>query len=284
MPFFLNKRDAVQHECLPAYITPDRMARIALTELKTTPKLRECTPQSLAGAIMQCAKLGLEPGSGLGHSYLIPYGKEATLIIGYRGLMDLARRSGEIEKIVSRIVYAEDDFLYEFGLEERLEHVPSKDTNRGEPVFVYAIAQFKSGTTIFEVMSVEEINKIRDRAKYTGKGTPWSDFWGEMARKTVVRRLFKYLPATILPREAHDTLNQEDRRMYRDVKLQEVSQDLLAPGRHETKKKPEPEKIEEPSTEEEWPPDVPQDMPIGMDDLAPTDEEAEAIDALFEEK
>lgn len=199
---WLTKYQNEIRRALPRHMTPDRMARIALTELRRVPKLLECDPRSFFGAVIQSAQLGLEPGSGLGHSYLLPYrnnktGKtECQLIIGYRGMIDLARRSGNLVSITARVVHAKDEFEYSYGLDEKLHHVPSSEANPGDLLYAYAVAKLKDGGVQFEVMSKSEIDKIRARSKTSSSG-PWVTDYDAMARKTVIRRLWKYLPTSV---------------------------------------------------------------------------------------
>jgi recombination protein RecT len=182
---------------LPKHLTADRMARIVLTELRRVPKLLDCEPASLMGAVMQCAQIGLEPGNGLGHAYLIPFGREVQLIIGYRGFLDLARRSGQIVSISARAVYAGDRFEYAYGLNEKLVHEPAPNRAKdAELTFVYAVASLKDGGHQFEVMSRADVEKVRAKSKSGGSG-PWKDHYEEMAKKTAIRRLFKYLPVSV---------------------------------------------------------------------------------------
>ncbi|WP_395119678.1 recombination protein RecT [Rhodanobacter sp. FW102-FHT14D06] len=207
---------------LPKHMTADRLARIALTEIRKVPKLAQCDQTSFLGAIMQVAALGLEPGGALGHAYLIPFdkrgkvggewrviGTEVQLIIGYRGMIDLARRSGQIVSLSARIVYAKDKFSYTFGLDETLEHVPYEGTDPGEMTHVYAVAKLVGGGVQFEVMSRAKVEQTRDGSqgyqaavksaeKYKkAVDSPWSNHFDEMAKKTVIRQLFKYLPVSI---------------------------------------------------------------------------------------
>ncbi|SDH86617.1 recombination protein RecT, partial [Aneurinibacillus thermoaerophilus] len=171
-----------------------RLSRIALTLIRTTPKLLECTIESLMGAVMQAAQLGLEPGL-IGHCYIIPYGKEAQFIIGYKGMIDLARRSGQIEQIYAHAVYEADHFEYELGLHPKLVHKPATG-RRGAIQYVYAVAHFKGGGYQFEVMDMEEIERRRQRSK-AAKNGPWVTDFEEMAKKTVIRHMWKYLPISI---------------------------------------------------------------------------------------
>ncbi|EOI3556579.1 recombination protein RecT [Cronobacter dublinensis] len=194
---------------LPKHMTADRLARIAMTELRKTPKLMQCDQMSFLGAIMQCAQLGLEPGGALGHAYLLPFDRrqkqgnqwvtvatEAQLIIGYRGMIDLARRSGQIVSLSARAVHENDTFSYAYGLEEKLEHVPCEDGNPGALTHVYAVARLKDGGVQFEVMSKTAVDKVRALSKSGDKG-PWVEHYEEMAKKTAIRCLFKYLPVSI---------------------------------------------------------------------------------------
>ena len=196
----LMSSPAVQQQikaALPRHMTPERMARIATTEMRKIPKLAECNPMSFLGAVIQC---GLEPGGSLGHVYLIPFGKEVQVIVGYRGMIDLARRSGQIISIDARAVYEGDQFECSLGLESKLSHVPDwNNPNRADPAklrFVYAVAKLKDGGIQFDVMSKVEVDAIRKRSKSSGSG-PWVTDYAAMALKTVVRRLFKYLPVSI---------------------------------------------------------------------------------------
>ena len=238
---------------LPKWITPDRMLRVVLTELRTTPKLAQCDTKSVLASVMQCAQLGLEPGGVLGHAYMIPYKTTCQVIIGYKGLIDLARRSGEIISISARVVHKEDHFEYSYGLKDKLEHTPAHG-DRGEPIYVYAVASLRGGGHAYEVMTVEDVNKIRDNVRYLGKDSPWKTYWGEMARKTAIRRLFKYLPVSIIPREAHDILHSEDERFAVDTTATAVDQpSVLTPGRHSLKKpKDKPAEEEKPAEDSDF--------------------------------
>jgi recombination protein RecT len=185
---------------LPRHMTPDRMARIALTEVRKNPKLLQADKLSFAGAIMACAQLGLEPGNGLGHAYLIPFWNskakcfEVQMIPGYKGLIDLARRSGQIESISARIVREKDYFEFEYGDDERIRHKPFEgpEDEAGRITHVYAIARLKGGGIQREVLTRQQIERIKDRKK--ADNPVWDTDFDEMARKTAVRRICKYLP------------------------------------------------------------------------------------------
>ena len=189
---------------LPKSMTADRLTRIVMTECRKAPALLKCAPESFYGAVLQCAALGLEPGSALGHCYLLPFGNgkdkqgrpNAQLIIGYRGMIDLARRSGQIVSLSAYCVHEQDTFNYKLGLDPDIEHIPASVADRGKVTHVYAVAKLKGGGVQFEVMSRAEIEAVRKTSK-AGTSGPWASHWDEMAKKTVIRRLFKYLPVSI---------------------------------------------------------------------------------------
>jgi len=188
---------------MPKHMNADRIARIALTELRKTPKLGECDPYSFMGALMKSSQLGLEVGGDLGHAYFVPFDNkqknitECQLIIGYRGMLDLARRSGQIISLQAHIIYEGDEFEFSYGIAPNLHHVPARK-NRGGIVGAYACAILKDGGNQFEVMWKEDIDKVMQAsrgAKFSS--SPWQTHYEEMARKTVIRRLFKLLPISI---------------------------------------------------------------------------------------
>jgi recombination protein RecT len=184
---------------LPRHMDANRLFRVAMTSIQKTPDLLNCDPISLVGAVIQCAQLGLEPDGVLGHAYLVPFSGKVTFIAGYRGLIDLARRSGQIESIAAHIVHDGDTFDFAYGLNERLDHKPvlaAEDTPEAPVVAVYAYAKLKDGGFAFEVMSKGQVEAVRGRSK-AGKNGPWVTDWEEMARKTVIRRLCKYLPLSV---------------------------------------------------------------------------------------
>ena len=187
----------------------DRNVRALVTLVKSTPALQKCDPASLMSCAMRVMDLGLELNSALSQVYIIPYGQVAQLQISYKGMLALAKRSGEISNVTAREVYSNDVFSFSYGMEDSLIHEP-KLTDRGELVAVYAIAKFKDGLSQFEVMSVEEVEKVRATSKMKNS-TPWTLHYGEMARKTVIRRLFKYLSISVEMNEAIGLDEQADR-------------------------------------------------------------------------
>lgn len=184
-------------KALPSVMTPERFARITLSALSSNQTLQQCSPQSFLGAMMTAAQLGLEPNTPLGQAYLIPYrnhGKmEAQFQLGYKGLIDLAYRSGEVSTIQAHTVYENDEFTYELGLEPKLHHVPAKK-DRGEPVYFYAVFRTKDGGYGFEVMSVEDVRAHARKYSKAYNNGPWQTNFEEMAKKTVLKRALKYAP------------------------------------------------------------------------------------------
>ncbi len=184
---------------LPKVLTPERFTRIALTALNNTPELKKCTAASLVGGLMQAAQLGLEPNTPLGQAYLIPYKNKGVLEcqfqVGYKGMLDLAYRSEEIKSVQAYVVYENDKFEYELGLEPKLKHVPAVN-DRGEAIFVYAVFKTNNDGYGFEVMS---INDIKEHGKKYSKSfnsqySPWTTNFEEMAKKTVIKKVLKYAP------------------------------------------------------------------------------------------
>lgn len=186
-------------------MSPERLLQMCISEINRTPHLAECSAESVLSCFMKCSALGLEPSSvnGLGGCYVIPFrnhGKyEATFVLGYKGMIDLARRSGEIRDISARAVHEGDEFHYSYGLHEDLVHVPC--ANPGKLTHVYMVANFKDGGHYFQVMNRADIDKARASSKASGNG-PWVTHYEEMARKTVIRRAFPYLPVSVDARSA----------------------------------------------------------------------------------
>lgn len=186
---------------LPAHIKPEKMARIVLTALRTTRDLDKTTPESFFGCVMQAAQLGLEVNTPNGHAYLIPRRNnkngttECTLIVGYQGMIELALRSGKVEKIWTRVVREGDHFRVRYGLEEDIEHEPATDPEREtRPItYVYAVASLSTGGKVFEVLSAAQVEARRKRSAAGGTG-PWQTDYEAMVRKSGVRALYKWVP------------------------------------------------------------------------------------------
>lgn len=186
-------------KALPSVMTPERFTRIALSAVKNTPKLAECTPISFLAALMNAAQLGLEPNTPLGQAYLIPYKNrgqmEVQFQIGYKGLLDLAFRNERMQSIEAHTVYEGDEFSFEYGLNPVLRHIPTWH-DRGQMVGFYAVFHLDSGGYQFEVMSKPDIDNYA--AKYSkafaSEYSPWKTNYESMALKTVLKRLLKTAP------------------------------------------------------------------------------------------
>lgn len=188
-------------KALPSVLTPERFSRMVLTAISKDKNLAMCTPNSFLGAIMQAAQLGLEPNTPLGQAYLIPFKNhnrgrlEVQFQIGYKGLIDLAYRSGEITDIQAHEVHENDLFEYELGLDPKLKHVPAL-TDRGAVTQYYAVFHTKAGGYGFQVMSLEDIRKhaAKYSQAYNSQHSPWKSNFDAMAKKTVLKQALKYAP------------------------------------------------------------------------------------------
>lgn len=199
----LLERSRKQMEmALPKHLTADRLLRVAMTSIQRTPKLMDCTPQSLLACVMTCAQLGLEPDQFLGQAYLVPFKDNktgttiCTLIPGYRGYIALARRSGEMQTVSAQVVYEKDHFNLAYGINDTLDHKPDLSGDRGKPIGAYVIFKYKDGAYSFDFLPTEEIEKIRARSRAANDG-PWVSDWPEMAKKTVIKRHAKLAPLSV---------------------------------------------------------------------------------------
>ena len=194
---------------LPTHMKPDRMLQAGLTALIKTPKLATCTPESFLNCMLQLSQIGLEPDGR--HAHLIPYGDQCTLIVDFKGLVELALRSGTIRLIHADVIYEGDLFDYEIGEVKKhnkhwLRTDADKPANEGKIIGAYCRVVFTDGTEKAEVMSTAEIEKVRQSSRAGGSG-PWKDWWSEMAKKTVFRRASKWLK---LSAEVADAFDKDD--------------------------------------------------------------------------
>ncbi|KKN24624.1 hypothetical protein LCGC14_0893080 [marine sediment metagenome] len=180
------------YQALPAHLTRDRFTRIVLNCLRKKPELLDCTPESFFLALGQAAALGLELDGTLGYAYLIPFGKECTLVAGYKGLIDLCRRSGTISTITMEVVHEGDHFQYQLGDQPLIRHVPNDaDQKRDEkPItHAYVVVVLRDGGIQRKVWSTAKINahKRQYSRAWEKKDSPWRTNWAVMAKKTVIR-------------------------------------------------------------------------------------------------
>lgn len=201
---------------LPKHMTPDRFARVAVTAMTKTPKLLECTKESLLRCLMDCSSLGLEPNGRDAH--LIPYGNVCTLIVDWKGLVSLARRSGDVALFKADLVKERDSFSWENGV---VTHGIDWRKDRGKTEAVYSYVKFRDGSEDWEVLQIAEVEAIRKRSK-AGNSGPWVSDFDEMAKKTAIRRHSKRL--TLSP-EFQDALEKDDDKLHdeRPVKGRDVS-------------------------------------------------------------
>lgn len=210
----LEERSDVIASLLPRGTDVERFKRIVLQSINRNPQLKKCTPNSIVDAAAEAARLGLEPSGAIGGAHLVPYGDTAQLIVDYRGLVELARRSGEIAAVDAAIVRQADHFKVRRGTEPSIDHVPDIEApspadpaDEINPVtHVYAVARLRNGQRQFDVMTRDEIERIRGRSR-AGNAGPWRTDWHEMAKKTVLRRLSKTLPLTV---EVRALIEMED--------------------------------------------------------------------------
>jgi recombination protein RecT len=197
MQDYIKRMQGEIAKALPSVLTPERFTRITLSALSSNPTLQQCSPKSFLGAMMTAAQLGMEPNTPLGQAYLIPYknhGKEECQFqLGYKGLIDLAYRSGQVSTISAQTVYENDTFEYEMGLDPKLRHIPAK-ADHGNPVYFYAVFRTKDGGYGFEVMSVEDARAHARRFSKAYNNGPWQTNFEEMAKKTVLKKALKYAP------------------------------------------------------------------------------------------
>ncbi|MEO2054701.1 MAG: recombinase RecT [Nitrospira sp.] len=194
----IKERRSLLAGVMSKYMTPDEMINIMTLAFGRQPELKECTPYSVLAAVMTAGQLGLKPSSPHGHCYMIPFRNkktgrtEATFIIGYKGLIELAMRSGKVGSIEAYVVHKNDKFDVLQGTSSSIYHAPNI-IDPGEMIAVYAVCKPKEfGDPQFEVMTKADVDKVRNSSK-AGKSGPWSDWYEEMARKTVVKKLCKFL-------------------------------------------------------------------------------------------
>lgn len=228
----LNSRTDHLMQVLPAKVGVDRFMRVALGAMSRNPTLFDCATESVVKSMLDAAELGLEPSGLMGQAYLVPYRNrgtlEAQLIVGYRGLAELARRSGDVAAVEARVVRQRDTFGVEYGTQPTIQHVPYIAGVGGAPlsgddsapvdgagplVAVYAVLTLRDGTRIIDVMTATEVDAVRKRSKASDIG-PWVTDYLEMARKTVLRRALKYAPVSIVDLRVAEHLEAEDRAVY----------------------------------------------------------------------
>lgn len=216
---FNDKFQAAVKQAIPKHMDAGRFLRVVLSSFNRNPKLMDCTPESVLLSILTAAAYGLEPDGGpVGHGYLIPRwnGKakrlECNFEPGYRGLVKLARNSGEVANVTAEVVRVGDFFEYEKGLEPKLKHKPDDSSTELKPVtHAYAVARFRDGEKEFIVMNRAELDRIKNMTSSKDKEGniwgPWVDHESEMQKKTAVRRISKLLPLSV---EIQNRINSDE--------------------------------------------------------------------------
>ena len=190
----IDRQKPELEKLIGATIGVERFARTVLTELRRTPKLYDCAPESLLGAMMLAAQLGLEPGP-LGHVYLVPFKREVVFVVGYKGMVDLAYRSGLVKDVATGLVFEGDAFEWREGTRPFLDHTPSGPPTERDWTHAYAVARLRTGGTVFRVIFPEDAEKAKTKsANGASPASPWQTDYHAMIRKTAIRRLAPMLP------------------------------------------------------------------------------------------
>lgn len=241
---FVNKLMPAIAESLPQLgATEERFAKVAMLALRKDPKLMACDQASIAECLIVSASLNLEPNTPQQLAYLIPYGKECTFIISYRGLVELARRSGQIADIYAEIVREGDIFNEVKGLSRDITHIDGTDNRDAPIVKAYAVCHFINGTKTYETVDQSDVDRIIKNVKRGKAGNIW-DLWPEeMWKKTAIRRLCKYLPSSVIENRVHEILEKE-------VKFQQPEPRMISAGIVDYAKKPDEVSADDAPTEQ----------------------------------
>jgi len=243
---------------LPRHIDPDRFIRAAITEIRKTPELMKCNKLSLMGAMMASAQLGLEFGP-LGHAYMVPFKNEVTFIIGYKGMLELIRRSGNVSYVTGHIVYENDEFDLVYGLEESLRHVPwflRKDeqfAGGGKILGAYFVVRMKDGGIYYNYLPEVEILEHKAMSPAAKSSfSPWNAntlTMKAMFQKTVVRASWPWLPiSSVIQAQVAEIDERVGSELYKD--LQDMADNATAID-IEASEVPETANAEQESTSEQ---------------------------------
>lgn len=253
---------------LPPHIPVEKFRRVAMTAIQQTPALAQADRRSLFGAFVKLAQDGLLPDGR--EAAVVMFGGKAQAMPMIGGILKRIRQSGEVARVSAHVVHANDHFVIRYGFDEDVEHVPPPlDQERGEPIGAYATAVLKDGSRLLEVMNMEEIEKVRAVSR-AAKNGPWVAWWGEMARKTVMRRLSKRLPMST---------DLEDQIFSRDETLQ-IDTEALQQISHEEQPEPPVSRLDQlegtiDSNQDEA------EAPDDADDEHPAAAKADAIITLY---
>lgn len=194
---------------LPKVMTPERFIGQVCHIVTSNPDIKACTPSSLIGAVLQSATLGFAPVPTLGYCYFVPYNnrkkdgtyaKEVQFQLGYKGTIDLARRSGEIEDVYAEVVYQGDEFSYDLGLKRTLSHRRTDASVEEDNAIthVYGVCHYKDGGFNFVVLTRAQVEKLRMRNPMQKRGLTgaWLTDYAAMAKAKAIKQLAKYMPLT----------------------------------------------------------------------------------------
>lgn len=199
---FIERHSQEFARVIPKHLNPDRMARLAISAVRTTRGLESCSLPSFASAVMACSVLGLEPNTPLGHAYLIPFKGQCQLIIGYKGLIELMYRSGIVSSVKCTPVFEGDTFEYEFGLHPDITHKPSRQPGRVNPAkltHVYPVVRLKEAgmEPIWDVLDREQVELRKKRSASAKSGSsPWTTDYIPMALKSGIRAVATWVPSS----------------------------------------------------------------------------------------
>ncbi|MDB8805044.1 recombination protein RecT [Romboutsia sp. 1001216sp1] len=214
-------------KALPEHMSSERFQRVALTAFGSNPKFLNCDPMSFLAAMMDSAQLGLEPNTPLGQAYIIPYGNKVQFQVGYKGLLELALRSGKIKTLYAHEVRANDKFEVKYGLHQDLIHEPALKGERGDVIGYYAVYHLDTGGHSFVFMTKEEVlTHARNKSKTFNNG-PWQSDFDAMAKKTVIKQLLKYAPLSIEMQRAVSSDETVKSKIDEDMSLVNDESDSL---------------------------------------------------------
>jgi len=245
--YLVENREQIE-KVKPRHLSTDRFIKIVARAVYTTPTLARCSVKSIFLAALQAAELGLEPGGVLGHAALVPYWNsqknsyEAQFQCMYKGLLTLAYNTGMFKMIDAREVYENDDFQYSYGFDTEFYHKPAEE-NRGTVIGYYAFFVLKDGGTKFEYMSRADADAWAKRYSkaYKKSDSPWHNFFDEMAKKTVLRKVLKMAPLRIeLP------VDREDIDAYGLKPNYQIGEETISGEFEEVEEEKEPEEPEKP--------------------------------------
>jgi recombination protein RecT len=231
MKSMLKKMEQEIAAALPSMVSSERFQRVALTAFSNNPKLQECDSVSFIAAMMESAQLGLEPNTPLGQAYLIPFnskdGMKVQFQLGYKGLLELAQRSGKVKTLYAHEVRENDKFEVKYGLHQDLIHEPILKGDRGEVIGYYAVYHLDTGGHSFAFMSKDEILEHAKKFSKTFKFGPWQSDFDAMAKKTVIKQLLKYAPLSIEIQRAVSSDESVKSRISKEMDLVENEADSI---------------------------------------------------------